>query len=158
MGYGGNGVRHNAIFDRPYNRDRLSGPDHAAADAYQRAAERADLRGMRRSLKRGPHLHAGGMMQQSGTGLVLPAGTVPPVKLSGDELTVKIISTQDFEALVEYPDGYRRFHQAGDIITLLAKITGQLKGRYNLTSFEFKDFPQGLTPDATIKIGGITYA
>jgi hypothetical protein len=151
-------LHHDGILNRAHGIDRIPSPHHHAAHSCRRAAERPDLRLLRRSFQCGDDLSKGGLMQQRGTGLVLPAGTVPPVNLSGDELTVKIISTQDFEALVEYPDGYRRFHQANDIITLLARISGQLKSRYNLTSFEFKDIPQGLTPDATIKIGGITYA
>ncbi len=96
-------------------------------------------------------------MQSHGSGIVLPPGSVKRVVLSGEELQIKIIGHHHHEYLVEYPDGYRRFHQAHDMIALLAKISGQLKSRYNLNAFEFKDVPQGL-PSETINIGGIKYA
>lgn len=92
-----------------------------------------------------------------GKAIVLPAGTIPRIELSGENLSVEIIGYDGFEVLVKYPDGYQRFHQSHDIINLLDKISGQLRLRYNLDAFDFISVPQRLEI-STVKIGGIKYA
>ncbi len=99
-------------------------------------------------------------MAQGGA-LVLPAGSVPKVILSGDEHDIKLLSYRvedDWTACVQYPDGYVRQHRVFNLTELLDKISGQLKMRYNVTSFEFKAIPQGLGDRLVIRIGGIKYA
>ncbi len=91
----------------------------------------------------------------------MPEGSVPRVKLSGDELDVKLRSysvNDGWNACVEYPDGYMRQHQVFNLNELLDKIAGQLKTRYNVVSFEFKAIPQGLDNGSIIKLGGLKYA
>lgn len=99
-------------------------------------------------------------MQSIGSALVLPAGSVPKVILSGDTLDIqlKFYSAKDsWTACVVYPDGHQKHHMVFDVIGLLDQITGQLKTRYNILSFEFKSVPQALQP-STITIGEIKYA
>ena len=97
----------------------------------------------------------------SGTALILPAGSVPRIVLSGDPLIVKFLHhtpANSWTAVVEYPDGYRRQHQVFSVLHMLEKITGQLKLRYNIDSFAFKVVPQNLDHAFNIQIGDITYA
>ncbi len=92
------------------------------------------------------------------SGMILPPGSLPRIRLEQrEELTVKILGYGNFEAWVEYPDGQRRHHQASDVITLLQKIEGQLRMRYNIDAFAFKKVPQTISTDETITIGDITY-
>jgi hypothetical protein len=93
-----------------------------------------------------------------GGAIVLPAGSVPRIVLTGEVQRLKVLAYQDFEAFVEYPDGHRRFHQCGSVTDLLGKIAGQLKLRYNIQEFSFQAIPQGLTSGETIVIGEIKYA
>ncbi len=90
----------------------------------------------------------------------MPGYVVPKITLSGEEMDIKLKSysvADAWTACVEYPDGYVRQHQVFTLTGLLDKISGQLKTRYNLLSFEFKAVPQGLDNGAIIKIGGIKY-
>ncbi len=100
------------------------------------------------------------MGASQGRGLILPPGSVPKVRLSGEMLHVKLLSysvADGWNAVVAYPDGYLRHHQVYTVVQLLDKIAGQLKTRYNLTDFKFMEIPAALEP-STIKIGEITYA
>jgi len=92
-----------------------------------------------------------------GRAMVLPPGSVKRIVLSGDPLEIKLLGYRDWEAVVVYPDGNTRHHQASTVNDLLDKITGQLKTRYNIENFSFKEVPQALEP-STIKIGEISYA
>jgi hypothetical protein len=113
----------------------------------------------------------------SSQGVKLTPGSVPRKLLSGDTQTIKLISALpengfdadgnhvpsdpsggvNLEVITEYPDGYQRHHQVKDIHDLLAKISGQLKGRYNLESFEFTQLPSSLAAGQTITVGDIAY-
>jgi hypothetical protein len=98
-------------------------------------------------------------MGTQGQAMVLPAGSVPKVILSGPELFIAIVSIIEGEGVIVcYPDGFTRHHQVGTVIDLLAKVEGQLRARYNLTSFKFESIPADLVPGETIKIGEINYA
>lgn len=112
----------------------------------------------------------------SSHGVVLPPGSTPRVELSGDSQTVKIITVRPenghkdgkpvashpdgtvlHNVVTEYPDGHVRHHQVRDVPDLLAKISGQLKNRYNLKSFDFQKFPAELKDGEAVTVGGITY-
>lgn len=97
-------------------------------------------------------------MKTEGHAMILPPGSMPRIVLSGDVQTIKIVGYSGWEAWVEYPDGYRRHHQAFEVIGLLAKIDGQLRMRYNIDEFSFKAIPQALSVGETITIGEIKYA
>ncbi len=97
-------------------------------------------------------------MGVQGEALVLPPGSAKRIKLEGDQLKVTILGYGSWEAWIEYPDGYRRHHQVSDIHTLLQKVTGQLKTRYNIDSFQFLTIPNDFSTGATITIGEIKYA
>ncbi len=105
-------------------------------------------------------------------GVTLPPGSLPRVILSGDSQTVKILAadpengygedgkavpSDNLNVITQYPDGYERHHQAKDLHDLLAKISGQLKGRYNLESFEFTALPDSLAAGQSVTVGGIAY-
>jgi len=95
-----------------------------------------------------------------GRAIVMPEGSVAKVVLSGDTLHVKLLGysiADGWNAVVEYPDGFTRHHQVSTVVGLLDKIAGQLKTRYNLTSFKFMEIPSALMP-STITIGEIKYA
>ncbi len=91
-------------------------------------------------------------------GFVLPAGTFPRIKLSGDQLTIEIVSTPAWEVIVRYPDGYQRHHQASSVLQLLEKIDGQLRKRYNLEGYSVLRTPQSISTGETLVIGEIKYA
>lgn len=95
-----------------------------------------------------------------GSGMVLPEGAIEKIKLDGDTLHIAIIGLIPDEntVIVAYPDGYTRHHQAKTVIALLQKIEGQLRGRYNLTSFAFTSIPESLSTGTTITLGDINYA
>lgn len=92
------------------------------------------------------------MPQSVAAGHVLPAGTLPKVKLSGAELQIEIaqirpengftadgspVPSENTVVVVKYPDGFVKHHQSNDIGDLIKKITNTLKARYNVVSFEF---------------------
>lgn len=115
-------------------------------------------------------------MLSSSSGVTLKAGSVQKIALEGDTQTIKIVKVDPengydvngkaipsnpdgsvlYEAHVVYPDGYLRHHQVKDIFDLLTKVSGQLKGRYNLASFDFVSHPTDLSVQ-DITVGGITY-
>ncbi len=97
-------------------------------------------------------------MAKQGTGLVLPPGSVPRIKLEGETLELKILGYGQWEAWVEYPDGHRHHHQVHTVIDLLAKIDGRLRLRYNIDAFSFLKIPQSISTGETITIGDIKYA
>lgn len=97
-------------------------------------------------------------MANEGRGLVLPPGSVPRIKLEGETLEVKILGYGQWEAWVEYPDGNRRHHQVSDVVSLLQKVEGQLRARYNIDAFSFLKIPQSISTGETITIGEIKYA
>lgn len=91
--------------------------------------------------------------------MILPEGSVPKIILSGPELFVAITGVIEGEGVVvAYPDGFIRHHQVKTVVELLAKVDGQLRSRYNLTSFAFKSIPADLLQGETIQIGEINYA
>lgn len=68
-----------------------------------------------------------------------------------DENDTPILSER-MMAQLEYPDGFIKNHQVATLEDLATKITGQLRGRYGVSSFEFSTLPDGL------KAGEITIA
>ena len=98
------------------------------------------------------------MTAASAKGLILPPGSVPRIVLSGETLTIKILGYENWEAWVEYPDGYRRHHQVSDVVSLMQKIEGQLRSRYNIDAFTITQIPKSLSTDETAIIGDIKYA
>ncbi len=98
------------------------------------------------------------MYISEGKGLILPPGFQNRIALSGDELKIEILSfdPEDRNVIVRYPDGYERHHQCDTIIKLMDKVSGQLRARYNVESFEIKAIPASLS--GTIILGGIKYA
>ena len=98
------------------------------------------------------------MMGAQAKGFVLPPGSAPKIKLTASELTLKILGYGEWEAWVEYPDGFRRHHMAHDLPTLMAKIDGQLRTRYNITGYVIKGAFKSLNTGETITLGDVTYA
>lgn len=111
-------------------------------------------------------------MKHAAHGVVMPPGVIDRIALSGDTQTMTIVSadpengydaenkpvpSDHLNVVVKYPDGYERHHQAKDLHDLLAKISGQLKNRYNLAAFEFTALPEKLAAGNTITVGGIAY-
>lgn len=94
------------------------------------------------------------------SGMILPPGSVPRKKLEGQELSVKILGYESWEAIVQYPDGMIRHHQIPDkdMVKLLQKIEGQLRMRYNIQAFAFKAIPKSISTGEIITIGEIQYA
>lgn len=81
------------------------------------------------------------------SGLVLPPGTLPTIKLEGNRHTLKLrtIHPEEIpEIKVEYPDGFQKWHQAKDIVELLGKIGGTLKGRYGIEGYAILSTPGAL--------------
>lgn len=92
------------------------------------------------------------------TGTVMPPGSATKYRLEGDTLTLKVQGqSADGDTVVEYPDGQIRHHQVADIAALLSQISNQLKGRYNLQSFEFAQVPGDLAAGGTITTGDNVY-
>lgn len=91
-------------------------------------------------------------------GMILPPGSVPRIKLEGETHTIRLLGpTDSWEWAVQYPDGKCRHHQANDVISLLQKIDGHLRSRYNIDAFTFTKVPQSLSTDETVTIGDIKY-
>jgi len=105
-------------------------------------------------------------------GAVGPVGSAKRIKLEGDSFVLNVVDVDQEQGLNEvgelvssdflsvtvlYPDGYTRQHQVKDIHGLLAQITGQLKGRYNLASFDFIEAPNELVAGTVIVTGGNQY-
>jgi hypothetical protein len=66
----------------------------------------------------------------------LPAGSLPPVdSLADGQYEITIVSVRDNnEMTLEYPNGWRRDHQAGGIEDLVHKIVNNLRARYGVQS------------------------
>lgn len=98
-------------------------------------------------------------MVARGSAAVLPPGTLPTVALQGDDqtMTIEIVTADEIpEAKVVYPDGYEKWHQAKDIIELLGKIGGTLRGRYGIYGYSIVSTP-GVLEVGDIKINGLSY-
>lgn len=97
-------------------------------------------------------------LRSDGKGYVLPQGSQPKKYLSGEELTFEVLSYDPDGDMcrVRYPDGYVRPHQVKTVPDLLDKVSGQLRTRYNVQSFEIKAIPESL--NGKIVITGVKYA
>jgi len=71
-----------------------------------------------------------------GRAIGLPAGSLPPThSLKDGRYEIKIISVRDNnEMTLEYPQGWRRDHQATGIEELVTKIVMNLRSRYGVGS------------------------
>lgn len=66
----------------------------------------------------------------------LPAGSLPPVdSLVNGQYEIRIVSVRDNnEMTLEYPNGWKRDHQAAGIEDLVLKIVNNLRARYGVES------------------------
>lgn len=81
----------------------------------------------------------------SGAATLLPAGTLPtiPLELGSHHMSIELVTNDEIpEALVVYPDGFKKFHQVHDITDLAGKIGGTLKGRYGVEAWQFLSCPK----------------
>lgn len=98
----------------------------------------------------------------SGTGSVLPPGTLPKVSLSNaTSISVVVLEVENQQGMTivktQYPDGFVKNHNADTVEQLLGKITNQLKGRYGVASFSFDAIPSVLAGNEHILLKEITY-
>lgn len=63
------------------------------------------------------------------------------------------ITSDSFNVITQYPDGYIHHHQAKDVMGLLSQVSQKLKTRYNLKSFAFSRAPDELAVGQTIITG-----
>lgn len=83
------------------------------------------------------------------TGLVMPGGTMSVLPLEGDKqlLEIETVTADEIpEAMVVYPDGFRKWHQASDIVELMGKIGGTLRGRHGVVSYTIDSMPGNVEP------------
>ena len=82
-------------------------------------------------------------MNISGKGTVIPSGAGPKYPLSAGSHTIKIIGMEPANQIVkvEYPDGFQKNHQAGDMKSLFLKVAALINSRYDIETFRFGDTP-----------------
>ena len=58
--------------------------------------------------------------------------------------------------LVEYVEGFTKWHSASDVVQLIGKISNTLRSKYGVTSFEIESAPKELEAGDII-LKGLTY-
>jgi hypothetical protein len=107
-------------------------------------------------------------MSISGTGTVMPAGTLAAsASLPSGKFTVTIVElhpengydaegkprpSEHLEALCVYPDGWERSHQIKTVEDVLARVIGQLRGRYGAGEVKILKAPKELKSGAVIEL------
>lgn len=96
-----------------------------------------------------------------GTGVVLPAGALPPAGKLPEGATEHEILIRAragaHEYMVKYPDGYTKQHMGHDVPKLLAKIMGVLRTRYGVGECSFLAVPKALEAGEKVIIGEVKY-
>lgn len=103
----------------------------------------------------------------TGRGMVVETVTLPVRKLNDKSLTLNILEVQTEQGLkrqssdgtiehytapllvpevcLEYPDGYRRYHQASDLPSLIARADNILRNKYGVTGYRVTGSPGDLS-------------